>query len=99
MTRGDVLSKRRRNPQLENKRRAIKTHKILNTHFDNEMALKLNFKTLDQRNFSLTLDQKCKTVEDLICQIEAELGRRFFLESRPKLEWEPYSIKNHTRAQ
>jgi len=39
------------------------------------MALKLNFKTLDQRNFSLTLDPNCKTVEDLICQIEDTFGR------------------------
>ena len=38
-------------------------------------GMKLNFKTLDQRNFSLTLEPQCKTVEDLICQIEDNFGR------------------------
>ena len=37
--------------------------------------MKVNFKTLDQRNFSLVLDEKCKTVEDLICKIEDTLGQ------------------------
>ena len=37
--------------------------------------MKLNFKTLDQKNFSLSLDPNCKTVEDLICQIEDTFGR------------------------
>ena len=38
-------------------------------------GMELNFKTLDQRNFSLTLEPQCKTVEDLICQIEDNFGR------------------------
>jgi len=37
--------------------------------------MKLNFKTLDQKNFSLSLDPNCKTVEDLICRIEDTFGR------------------------
>ena len=36
---------------------------------------KLNFKTLDQKNFSLALDSTCITVEDLICQMEDTFGR------------------------
>ena len=39
------------------------------------MEMKINFKTLDQRTFSLNLDEKCRTVEDLICMIEDTLGR------------------------
>lgn len=38
-------------------------------------TIKVNFKTLDQRNFSLILDERCRTVEDLICKIEDTLGR------------------------
>ena len=36
---------------------------------------KLNFKTLNQKNFSLTLDPSCVTVEDLICKMEDTFGR------------------------
>jgi len=36
---------------------------------------KLNFKTLDQKNFSLALDSTCITVEDLICKMEDTFGR------------------------
>lgn len=36
---------------------------------------KLNFKTLNQKNFSLTLDSTCVTVEDLICKMEDTFGR------------------------
>merc|ERR1711936_421939 len=36
---------------------------------------KLNFKTLDQKNFSLSLDSTCVTVEDLICKMEDTFGR------------------------
>ena len=36
---------------------------------------KLNFKTLNQKNFSLSLDSTCVTVEDLICKMEDTFGR------------------------
>merc|ERR1711936_588549 len=36
---------------------------------------KLNFKTLDQKNFSLSLDSTCVTVEDLICKMKDTFGR------------------------
>ena len=36
---------------------------------------RLNFKTLDQKNFSLALDETCITVEDLICKMEDTFGR------------------------
>merc|ERR1712045_365027 len=37
---------------------------------------KLNFKTLNQKNFSLALDETCVTVEDLICKMEDTFGRK-----------------------
>jgi len=36
---------------------------------------RLNFKTLNQKNFSLALDETCITVEDLICKMEDTFGR------------------------
>jgi len=36
---------------------------------------KLNFKTLNQKSFSLNLDASCVTVEDLICKMEDTFGR------------------------
>ena len=36
---------------------------------------KLNFKTLNQKNFSMNLDETCTTVEDLICKMEDTFGR------------------------
>merc|ERR1711915_897747 len=53
----------------------IKEHlQIHKKNKDKEKKMKLFFKTLDQKKFSMEVDKE-ETVEDLICKLEDEKGR------------------------